>query len=206
MPWFFVFDEEPTSESGLLGKWWHHDPAQAKQLLAAAGMPDLTIPLVYYEYGTNEKSNSFLADQFRSAGITLRLEKLEYTVYNSQWTGRKIEDAADGWQSAGFDIDNYFYRHIVSTSPSNRWRINNPQLDQLAERQSTELDAEQRKEYLREIWDIMVDKMYRVEKPFGVGFSFYSPKLHGTRWTQPLQSVITYYDFGTQMQRAWLEG
>jgi peptide/nickel transport system substrate-binding protein len=106
MPWFFLFDKEPTYESGDLGKWWHYDVAQAKQLLSAAGVPDLTVPLIFYEYGTNEKADSFLADQMRAAGINLQLQKLEYTNYNSLWTGRKIEDAADGWQSAGFDFDN----------------------------------------------------------------------------------------------------
>ena len=47
-PWGFVFDEEPTVESGLLGNWMRHDPGEAKKLLAAAGASNLSFDSIYY--------------------------------------------------------------------------------------------------------------------------------------------------------------
>ena len=57
IPWDFIFDKEPTAESGLLGEWWTHDPTKAKQLLSAAGAENLVINSTYYQYGLELQSS-----------------------------------------------------------------------------------------------------------------------------------------------------
>jgi ABC-type transport system substrate-binding protein len=130
-PWIFLFDQQPTAESGALGKWWKTDIAQAKSLLDAAGAANLQMPMIYYNYAdaSNSRPNGVLVDQLRRAGITLAPQGVDYTEFNSQWIGAKFADVADGWAAQGFDTDNFFYQHMRSDSTGNRWRIKDAEID-----------------------------------------------------------------------------
>ncbi|MGI8549775.1 MAG: ABC transporter substrate-binding protein [Dehalococcoidia bacterium] len=206
MPWDFVFDKEPTGDQ--LGPWWHYDPAEAKKLLAAAGAEGLSFDMIYYEYSVagNTRSNEVLTDQLKQAGITIRPQKVDYTTFNSQWVGGTYKEAADGWYTLGFDANTYFYNQIYSKSPGNRWHINDPQLDEWALKQYGELDAQARRQIQKQMWDRILQKAYRIEKPVAIGFETYQPSLRGIRFTgQPHGANSSYYEWGVQVADAWLD-
>ena len=207
IPWFMVHDQEPTFESGGLGPWWQFNQDEARKLLQAAGAEDLTFDMTFYNYSDvgNSRPNEILIDLYRQIGVNMNADRVDYTEFNSQLIGRTAEDMLDGWQSPGFAPDNFFFNQVHSESPGNRHRINDPDIDGWAEKQQVELDPEVRKEYHRRIWDRVLDKAYRVEKPTGASFEQYQPWVRGIQFGGVLGTNSYYYEWGQQIAKAWLD-
>lgn len=210
IPWTYAFDKAPDVAKGEIGQWVkpNGDPAEAKKLLEAAGVPNLTIDAIYYTYATyDEQRAQVLADQFKKAGITLNAKKADYTEFNSTWVGAKLPEATtSGWGAAGFDADNYFYNQINSKSPGNRWRISDAQIDEWSEAQRTELDPAKRKEIQLKIWDrLYKDQMYRIPQVGGNSFEIMQPWMRGFRSGGPAGSSSFYYDWGEQIVDMWID-
>jgi peptide/nickel transport system substrate-binding protein len=208
MDWRFAgFKQEPSAERGEFGKWWRYDPTEAKALLKAAGAENFQINMVFYNYSDdgNQRPNEILVDQLRQVGIQLVPQKLEYTQFNSQWTTRKVEDAADGWLAHGASGEHVVYGLNHSKSSGNRWRINDPQVDQWAEQHKSELNPQTRAELARKVWDRVLDQVYRVEKPSGYSFSLQQPWLRGVRYSRPIGSGQYYLDVAELTTHMWLD-
>ncbi|MGE0228125.1 MAG: ABC transporter substrate-binding protein [Dehalococcoidia bacterium] len=207
IPWTFVFDNEPTLESGQLGKWMRYAPDEAKQLLQAAGHEQMTVNNIFYAYSSaNDRTAEVLAPQWRQVGITIAGGKTDYTQFNSQWVGGKISDiSTSAWGTSGYDADNWFYGQVYSKSGGNRWRINDAQIDQWAEEQQVQLDPAKRREIQRKIWDRDLDLMYRPALPNGFGFEAYQPWMRGIRFGSDLKDSSSYYTWGAQVENAWLD-
>lgn len=203
LPWNYVFDTKPAS----LGPWAKYDVAESKKLLQAAGQENFTFNYIYFPYATTyDRLSEILVDQFRSAGITMRGGKVDYTEFNSQWVGAKLPEATtSGWVALGFDANTFFYNHLHSKSPGNRWQIKDPQLDEWADQQSVELDPKKRRELHKKIWDYDLDQMYRPPLPTGYAFEILQPWLRGIRFGGILGSNSSYYDWGAQIEGAWLD-
>jgi peptide/nickel transport system substrate-binding protein len=208
MPWTYVFDEEPSMDSGELGPWVKFDPTEAKRLLAAAGANDLTMNNIYYAY--TEAANRWtevLVAQFRDVGVTMTGGKADYTEFNSQWVNRKLPEVSSyGWATSGYDADNWFYNQVHSKSLGNRWNIGDPQLDQWAEQQQTQLNEQERKATWRKMWDRELQMAYRPPMATGFTFEVYQPWMRGIRWTgtSPGDNA-SYYNWGDQVQHGWLD-
>ncbi|MBM4414940.1 MAG: ABC transporter substrate-binding protein [Chloroflexi bacterium] len=208
IPWSYVFDKEPTFQSGNLGKWATRNVAEAKALLAAAGAEKLVLNNIFYAYDSNfEKLPEVLIPQLREAGITVSGGKVDYTEFNSQWTGAKLPDfSTSGWATQGYDPDNWFYGQVHSKSPGNRWQFKDPEIDAWAEAQQVELNAEKRKELWRKIWDKDLDQAYRPPLASGLGIQVYQPWMRGIRWTGTIPGDnSSYYSWGDQVWYGWLD-
>ena len=207
LPWIFVFDQQPTPESGLLGKWWKTDRTEAKKLLDAAGAQNIEISMIYYNYSdaNNSAQNEIVVNQFRAVGVKLDAKRTDYTEFNSQWVGAKYPDAADGWQAQGFDTDTFFYQNLLSSSPANRWHVKDAQIDEWAEQQRSELNPQRRRELLRKIWDKDLDMQYRITKPNLVATSVYQSWMRGYRSVGALGANSYFYDWGPQVKDIWLD-
>ena len=209
MPWSYLFDEEPTYESGNLGKWVRYDATEAKQLLAAAGFEDgFEMNNIFYPYtAAYEATPDVLISTFRESGINMTGGRVDYTEFNSQWVGLKLpEVSTSGWLTSGFDADNWFHGQIHSESGGNRTRINDPQIDEWAEAQQLELDPEARKEIWKKIWDRDLDQAYRPPMAAGFAFEVYQPWVRGVRWTGTSPNDNSYYyDWGDVLGGAWMD-
>ena len=204
MPWTFVFDQEPSD----LGPWTKYNPAEAKRLLAAAGVGNMTIANSYFAY--NEASNRWaevLVAQLRDIGVTMTGGKADYTEFNSQWIGRKLPEVSTyGWATSGFDADNWFHGQVHAKSPGNRWNINDPQIDGWAEAQQVELNPQARREIWRKIWDRELDQSYRPPMASGYTYEVYQPWTRGIRWTGTSPGDnSSYYNWGDVVAGAWLD-
>ncbi|MBX7111008.1 MAG: ABC transporter substrate-binding protein [Dehalococcoidia bacterium] len=208
IPWTYVLDKEPTIESGALGKWMKYAPDESKALLAAAGADKLQMKQIYYAYSAaNDKTVEVAVPMLQAVGVSISGGKVDYNEFNSQWVGAKLPDATmSGWGTAGFDADNWFYAQVQSKSPGNRWRINDPQIDAWADQQQTTLDPAARREIQKKIWDRDLDMMYRPSFPAGFGYEVLAASLRGVRWGQGSpNSNSSYYNWGSQVENAWLD-
>ncbi len=208
IPWTYVFDKEPTLESGAYGKWVRRDIGEAKALLAAAGAEKLVLNNIFYAYDVNyEKIPEVITPMLREAGITIAGGKVDYTEFNSQWTGAKLpEFSTSGWATSGFDADNYFHGHVHSKSTGNRWQTNDSEIDAWADAQQVELNPEKRRELWRKIWDKDLDQAYRPPTAGGIAIQVYQPWMRGVRWTGTVPGDnSSYYNWGDQVHYAWLD-
>ncbi|MCY3656790.1 MAG: ABC transporter substrate-binding protein [Chloroflexi bacterium] len=206
LPWFFLFDEAPTPESGLLGEWWGYRPDEAKKLLQAAGAENLSFEMIYHNYAaTWDQLAEILQEQFGALGVNVEVTKLDYTSYNSQLIQVTYEDVIYGWSANGFDADTFFYAQIHSGSAANRYNIEDPQIDAWAEAQKVELDPEARKELHRNIWDRIHERVYRIDMPAPQYWSLYQPWLRNVRFVGPLGINYSFTEIAAQVQDAWLD-
>lgn len=209
IPWLYLFNELPTG-ADKLGQWWAYEPDQAKQLLQAAGVENLSFDCIWYGYSEtgNARPNAQVVDQLRKIGVTMRAQQTEYTQFNSQWTGVTYSDVADGWSSNGFTGDTFFLEQLHSTSPNNRSRgLKDPQIDAWAEQQSSELNASARREIWRKIWDRVQDQVWRVDKPSGKGYEVLQPWVRNMSFTGPLNANYSFTEVTapSQLEKAWLD-
>ena len=207
--WTFVFDEEPTVESGAFGPWiGRHDVAEAKKLVAAAGAEGLEFDNFYHNYGspTGDQRSDIVKEHLAAVGINMIPRHVDYTEFNSTWVPGKLEEAStSAWATVGFDADNYFYSVLHSQSSGNRWQLNDPQVDVLAEAQQVELDPDARRDILREIWDFNMERRTtRRCRPSSASRS-YQPWVRGLRFGGVMYSNGSYYDWGHQASTAWLD-
>ncbi|MBX7111574.1 MAG: ABC transporter substrate-binding protein [Dehalococcoidia bacterium] len=208
IPWTYVLDKEPTIESGGLGKWMKYAPDESKALLSAAGADKLQMKQSYYAYsGANDKTVEVAVPMLQAVGINVSGGKVDYTEFNSQWVGSKLADATmSGWGTSGFDADNWFYGQVFSKSPGNRWRMSDSQIDTWAEQQQTTLDPAARREIWKKIWDRDLDMMYRPPLPNGFTYEVMAASLRGVRWGQSSPNGnSSYYNWGSQVENAWLD-
>jgi peptide/nickel transport system substrate-binding protein len=207
IPWIFVFDEEPTAASGKLGNWVRYAPDEAKQLLQAAGAENLSIDAPYYEYAASDTQRAeFMTAQYREAGIQFKPTKADYTEYNSQLQSGNWPDALAGaYLALGFDADTFFYNQVQSKSPGNRDHITDSEIDGWAEAQQVELDPAARRALQLKIWNKIADQVYRPITARGMTFEIYQPWLRGIRFGGALGDNSSYYEWGAQIQEAWLD-
>jgi ABC-type transport system substrate-binding protein len=182
------------------------NPAEGKKLIDAAGAGGLEINANYYQYlPYNTRIADLLVDEFRAVGVNLKNQLTDYTEFNSQWIGASFADATtSGWGTVGYDADNFFYNQIHSKSPGNRWRIKDAQTDQWAEEQQVELDPEKRREIHRKIWDLHMQKMFRLFEPVGYGFNPLQAYVRGIRGGN-VGNSISYDDGPMVAAGAWLD-
>ena len=208
IPWIYLWDDVPTQESGRLGQWLRYDPEEAMKLLAAAGAENLELDNMYYPYSGNQDQTAEIVQQnLRDVGVTMTGGAVDYTEFNSAWVPAKLPDVTTvGWSTSGFDADNWFYGQIHSESPGNRWRVNDPQLDEWAIAQQLELDPEARREIWLKIYERDLDMMYRPTLPTANYPEVLQPWVRGVRWgASSPNDNSSYYDWGDVIPAAWLD-
>ncbi|MSQ35521.1 MAG: ABC transporter substrate-binding protein [Dehalococcoidia bacterium] len=205
IPWPFIFDSEPKGDQ--LGKYLKYDPAEAKKLLEAAGAKDLVINEVHYDYlSTWKAQGETLVNQYKQIGVTLNTKTDDYTAYTSMLTGRKIPEATiTGWGVSGVTPDPYVYDNLHSKSPQNRWLINDPKIDELADKQRVELNPQARRELIKQVYDRDLDMVYRFPFVGGNSFSFLQPWVRGMRLIGAFNSSAEVWDTGIQMRSTWID-
>ncbi len=205
LPWIFLFDSPPTGDD--LGPWFDFKPEEGQKLLAAAGAEDFEFDVVYFNYNvSNLPQDELIQDQLRQVGVTMNLNALDITTYNSQLQTASYDDAIDGFATGGATATTFYRDHLRPGAGLNRWNINDAMLTQWGEDQSTELDPDVRKEILRKIWDRETQFLFKgLPKSSGMGFNVKNPRLRNYRVGGPLVNVTALGDEGTYMSDAWLD-
>ena len=88
IPWPYVYDEEPTIESGKLGNWLRHDKAEAMKLLSAAGAEGVEMNNSYYPYSTAYAQTAEVVQaHLDAAGINMTGGAVDYTLRGFRFGG-----------------------------------------------------------------------------------------------------------------------
>lgn len=208
MDWRFVWEDQPTPESGRLGEWWRHDPVEATKLLDAAGASGLEFEMLYPTATTGQNSfqNEVLVEQLRRIGVTVNLRGVDYNEYLTMWTTDAGEaEAYDGFAAFGSTADHYVYGLHHSRSPSNRSHVDDPEIDAWAEQHRVELDPEARTELARNVWYKAMDQVYRLDKAAGYRVFLQQPWVRGVRYSRAIGSGHFYLDPQSELMNAWID-
>ena len=147
-------------------KPWPFDLAAARKLLADAGWRDTDGDGVLEKNGRKfeftmlqvashplqERLMPMLKEYFAAAGIDMRLQTVEWSVYIERLDQRAYDACCLGW-SSGFDSDLYQVWHSSQTAAggSNHIGYRNPALDRLIESMRIAFEPERRIELARRI-------------------------------------------------------
>lgn len=101
---------------------------------------------------------TIIQDQLKKIGIDLEIELLEWGAFLSQTGSRNTDMFIMGWGPSTYDGDYGYYPNIHTSqmgSNGNRAFYSNPKIDSLLELARKENDIEKRKEYYKEIQEIL---------------------------------------------------
>jgi len=179
------------------------DPAQAKQLVSAAGYPNgVEIEFMYNAaYGdTFNIKAQLLQSQLKKAGINLTLKAL----LNGEDAARRRSgdyqfNITPRGQGVPQDIDSYIYGMYYPKSADNYGHINDPQLNPLLEAQRRELDPQKRREILRQAATRINSVPWGLTLFYGPGYVLWQPRLHDF-------APNVAYPYGEIVGDAWLSG
>jgi peptide/nickel transport system substrate-binding protein len=158
-----------------------YDPAQAKQLLSAAGYANgLDLEFIYpgNAYGDSYlQTMQLLQAQLKKANINLNLKSVDKPAYESSkrthnyqmtMTGKKLE----------VDVDSYLYAVFYPGAGANYGDVNDPQLTSLLVAQRQEADPNKRRATVREaVKRINVDEVLALALYYPEGIDVWQPRL-----------------------------
>jgi peptide/nickel transport system substrate-binding protein len=145
--------------------WYKYDPAQAKQLLAAAGFPQgLTVQ--YHTTDSYGAAYNQLVDaitgMLQQVGIT---PKIVTDNYQSVWIPKNYGGHFEGMLATyiGFsDPDTYYTQAFTPEGSFLSSKVNDPQINQLLDQERRELDRAKRRDLVWQIQRRASDQMFQV--------------------------------------------
>lgn len=192
----------PPDQLGDGSKYYQYNVAEAKKLLSAAGINNLTVNFKFTAaYGASIATHpELLKDMLSKVGITLNVDIMEYGAFvGAVMTSKPTYDSLSyvGVRFMG-DPDEMLWDMYHPTGAKNFAKINDAQLTTLLEKQRKELDAKARKGVVDEIQKYLALKQYYIYTP---SFS----QVDG--W---LPSVANYrnhvsYDTGDIYRGVWMD-
>jgi peptide/nickel transport system substrate-binding protein len=160
-----------------------YDPAQAKQLLSAAGFPDgLDLEFIYNpQYGQLHVSGVQLFQaQLRKAGINLTLRSEDPVgVSSARRAGKYQLTATPRTTALVADVDSYAYANFHTGSANNESFVSDAKLDALLEAQRREPDQAKRKDLIRQAVRIIAEQAYSIAIFRAASFQFWQPYVKG---------------------------
>ncbi|HEX5325778.1 MAG TPA: ABC transporter substrate-binding protein [Acetobacteraceae bacterium] len=172
------------------GLWWYdpelkfypHDPARAKALLAEAGHPDgfeyvLSTPQVT----VFRQINQLLQEQLGAIGVKLTLQP----VAASEWYARVVSGATNltptRWTQRA-DPDGLLYILFDSKGFANTMKYRDERVDALLAQARTVYDVAERKKLYAQAQQQIVDDLPIVPLLFGVEYAAMRDSVHGFEW------------------------
>jgi peptide/nickel transport system substrate-binding protein len=165
-PWPLLFDAYPTAK--VQGPWYQFDPEQASQLMQAAGYTkdqplDFQIVGFYQRVTIPEAVIPLISQSLPEVNISFR--EVDNPTHATLMADRNFKDAL-GYlipSFLSFDMTTYPWYH--SEGAVNYNNVNDPKMDEMLERQRSELDETARKGQWREIWDYIHDQVWEIAWP-----------------------------------------
>lgn len=159
---------------------------EAKKALAEAGYPNGEgFPVITYstnDSGYHVPLAEYLQDAYKQLGITMEIEKVEWSSFTPQRRSGDYEMARNGWVMDYNDASNML-ELFVSTNGNNDGNYNNPAFDAAIEKSKT-ADKAAHYEALHEAEEIVLEDYGFIPVAYYNDFWLQSSKLVGS-WHSP---------------------
>jgi peptide/nickel transport system substrate-binding protein len=191
----------PIDQLGEGAKYYKHDPAEAKRLLAAAGYPNgFPASVCFTDYGDTllVDSMQLVLKQLKDVGITARLDQKEYGAYVSTCFYGKFDSTTFGPQTPYLEPDNFLFGQYYPGEIKNQSHINDPVVADLLVRQRRTFDLAKRRELIHEIQRHLAKQQYYVQLASGVYVAVWEGALRN-------YGPNLGYDYGGRLMAAWLD-
>jgi len=195
-----------SAEIGDTGKWFKHNPQEAKQLLSAAGHPNgIDVRYIFTNNAYGERFNQWaeaVSAMLKEGGIktqiTIQDYNREYIASDGTFFGR-FEGMFFGLQTPFPDAHDYLFNMLHSQSRRNHGGVNDAQLDQMIDREAATVNQDERLKLVKEIQQYANEKMYYAPGFIGPGFVGLQPWVKGYKYS-------ANYGSGTETGLdAWLD-
>jgi len=191
----------PFDKLGEGAKYYKHDPAEAKRLLAAAGYPNgFPGTMCFTTYG-----NPVLVDimqlvqkDLKTIGIDTKIDQKEYGAYISTCFYGKFDSMTFGPQTGFLEPDNFLFGQYYPEELKNQSHINDPVVADMLVRQRRTLDPNKRREIIYDIQRHLAQQQYYVQMPSTVYVAVWEGALKN-------YSPNMGYDYGGRLMAAWLD-
>ena len=191
----------PIAQLGEGARYYKHDLAEAKRLMAAAGHPNgFPGTICFTTYGS-----SILVDQaqlmlryLKDLGIEAKIDQKEYGAYFATCFVGKFDSMGFGPQTTFLEPDSYLYSQYMPGEPRNQSHVNDPVVADLIVRQRRTFDVGKRREIVHEIQRHLAKQQYYVSVPSGLAAAV---------WDGALKNYGPNFgnDIGGRLTAAWLD-
>ncbi|HEV8199802.1 MAG TPA: ABC transporter substrate-binding protein [Candidatus Polarisedimenticolia bacterium] len=191
----------PIGELGEGAKYYRHDRAEAKRLLAAAGHPNgFSASVCFSTYGSTVLVDSMqlLLKDLKAVGIDAKLDQKEYGAYQATCRVGKFDSMVYGPLTPFVEPDSFLFGQYYTGEPRNRSHVNDPALDDLLVRQRRASDPKARRDVLNQIERHLAKQQYYIQAPSGTYIGVWDPavKNYGPNIS---------FDYGGRLVAAWLD-
>jgi len=191
----------PIDQLGEGARYYRHDPAEAKRLLAAAGYPNgFPASVCFNSYGSTVLVDTMqlVLKHLKAVGIDARLDQKEYGAYQATCRLGKFDSMGFGPLTPFLDADNFLFGQYYTGEPRNRSHVKDPALDDLLVRQRRAMDVKARREIINDIQRHLARQQYYVHAPAGTYIAVWDGALKN-------YGPNLGYDYGSRLVAAWLD-
>ena len=132
------------------------DVEKAKQILADAGVTDVSFTLKISPNPEEEQMAQMIQAMLSEVGITVKIEMVEFGTLLDQLDTGDFQAVRNGW-SGRTDPDGNLHRFMYTDASNNYTNYSNPKVDELIEAARTTSDQAARAEMYKEVSEIIWD-------------------------------------------------
>jgi peptide/nickel transport system substrate-binding protein len=191
----------PIDQLGEGARYYRHDPAEARKLLAAAGYPKgFPGSVCFATYGSTALVDTMelVLKSLREVGIDARLDQKEYGAYQATCRLGKFDSMVFGPLTPFLEPDNFLFGQYYTGEPRNRSHVKDAVLDDLLVKQRRTADVKARRDVVHEIQRHLARQQYYVHVPSGTYVAVWEGALKN-------YGPNLGYDYGGRLLAAWLD-
>jgi len=191
----------PTNQLGDGGRYFKHDPIEARRLLGAAGYPNgFQASLCFTTYGSTTLVDTaqLILNNLKSVGIDTRLEQKEYGAFIATCYFGQFDSMTYGPQTPFLEPDNFLYGMHYPGEQKNQSRVDDPVVTDFLVRQRRTFDVAKRREIIADLQRYLATQQYYVQLPSGVYVAVWDGALKN-------YGPNLGYDYGGRLMAAWLD-
>lgn len=162
------------------------NPEKAREIVKEKGLEGEELKIVVSSPERVQMA-TIIQDQLKNIGLNLKIELIEWGTFLAETGAGNVDMFIMGWGPSTYDGDYGYYPNIHSDqrgSDGNRTFYSNEKVDRLLEMARSELNVETRKNYYKEITQIIIEEnpiipLYHNNAVFGISKKLKNVKAAG---------------------------